>query len=228
MMTRFLRSSLLVGALLFSSGCDGFGDFVDDPLGDFELQLQITDAEVDLGTALRVAVGPDQPAAVRSTIPSNLNVQTINQLQSISLDPSFFTFTAPAGRSGPGAPSGTIGVALFVDGYPVPGAAPLVITITDGAVTGLSTTRIAQATSTLTPAEITALVNRIPEGQRPTLADYQSLTITEVIEQIRASLSGSSIPYTLAVEILSSTNPDAPLTGDLQLSRLNVSAIVTP
>ena len=164
---------------------------------------------------------------MRPSIPSNLNVQTINQLQSLSLEPVVLHVHRACWSFGPRGASGTIGIALFVDGYPVPGAAPLVITITDGAVTGLSTTRIAQATSTLTPAEITHSSTASPKvsGRRwPTTSRLRSPSI----EQIRASLSGSSIPYTLAVEILSSTKPDAPLTGDLQLSRLNVSAIVTP
>ena len=138
-MNRFTRFVALAALAVSATGCDGFSDFVDDPLGDFELTVRVPDAELDLGAGLSVVVSPDAPSTDSGTVPLSLDVERIERIESLSIlasDMSFQASTAPRTARGASAPSGVLRVTVTVSGG---GAGPVSVTedvtITDGAVT---------------------------------------------------------------------------------------------
>ena len=210
---------LLLACAVLLCGCDGFSDFVDDPLGDFQLQLQVTDARIDLGDAVRVPVFPGEPRLIESVVTPGLDIRSVDEIQAITLLPAAFSFEAPRPASG------TVRALLAVDGYPVPGT-PVTVEITDGAVTAVTPSRIATAESRLDAAEVAAFLARLPADERPALADYASLTVDEVRERLQAALGAPDVRVTLGVEVASSS-PERPLVGVLGVSSFLLSGVVT-
>lgn len=201
---------------------------VSTDLDDLDVILQVDDLPVDLGAGITAQVRPGEPTVATADVPTDFDVESIDELDAITLRPGMFTFTAAAARGGAGgaaAPSGTITGYVFVGGVPVPGT-PVTLTVTDGTVTAVSPEVVASAASTIDRAAVEAFIDSLPGAERPDLADWQSLSVDEIRAQISAALAGASLPIAFGLEVTSS-NPDDPLTGSITLSELDVSATIT-
>ena len=114
-MNRTLSALALVAFALSATGCDGFSDFVDDPLGDFELQVRITDAEIPLGDdGISVGVRPGEETTVEGSIDIEKDFGRVDVIESLEIRAEDMVFTADATPNGRGmaAPSGVIRLGL--------------------------------------------------------------------------------------------------------------------
>ena len=221
-MTLLRRSGALLLALLAvgSTGCDGFSDFVDDPVGDFEVQLQVSDVEYDLGVSVDVAAGEPQIEAF--TIDEQLDVEVVQSISDIRIRPQDLVYTPSAERSevatrGTAAASGTISAMLgikYSSGVYVP-MLSATATVEGGQVTSVETI----------PFSFTSY------GQVQTIVEsmgYQfdtSMTVDEAQAQVVAALNEAFAGF---YDFVITTSTTGDLDGSLSLDQFEFDGIVTP
>lgn len=202
---------------------------VTDPLEDVELILDVEDAIVDLGggEGITVPVIPDRPSGKTDRVNNNLEVTSVNDLKSIKLKPEFFSFSAAAGKSGGIAATGVVEVTVAVGGAALP-ESPITVTIQNDVPTNVSpeTIDFQKQTYTVNEDAIDALLEQLPEEERPTLADFKSLTMAEAVELINRELESNEIDIFIGVNVTES-DPSDPLSGELTLKEMIVSAQVS-
>ncbi len=129
-MNRILSALALVAFALSAAGCDGFSDFVDDPLGDFELQVRVTDAELPFGgDGIAVGVRPGEDTTVEGTVAIENDFGRVDEIESLEIraeDMAFVADPTPNGR-GAAAPSGAIRVEVRL--YDAAGTSTLITEI---------------------------------------------------------------------------------------------------
>ena len=133
-----LRFSALLLALALT-GCDGFSDFVDDPVGDFAVKIAVRDAEVPLGDGVTAAVTAGQPTLTRQTVAMDLDVQFVDEIQDLRIRPQDIRFTPDPARvaargvsDATGTLSANVGAVLQATYYPLLAGT---VTLEDGVVT---------------------------------------------------------------------------------------------
>lgn len=225
-MTRLTAFACSLVFLAATTGCDGFGDFVDDPLGDFVVQLQLTDVTIDLGDPFELPILSGEPRAIERSVATNLDVQSVDDLVELALNPSAISFSAVPALPGLAPASGTVRLYALIDGYPLPGA-PIRIEIVDGEVASVSPNRFATAQSTLDSAQVDAFFASVAPDARPFVAAYQSLSVDQVRSQIAAALSSSPVRLAFGTDVESASQTN-PLAGTLTIASLDISALITP
>lgn len=221
-MTKLVRPAALCVALLGLAACD-----ITNPLEDVDLILDIDSAPVAIPASLgTIQVSPNSPRANSGTATNDSDIDHIEELHSITIKPSFLTFTpASASANGNGArmaaaeQDGTIRIFLFLGLVPVPGT-PVVVTVQNGAVTDVDPQEIQIGSATIDAASVSSFIESLPADSRPELDGWQSMTVDEVVDQINASLASGTIPFAFGVE----TTGD--LSGTLRLSELEFDAQV--
>lgn len=219
-MTNILRPATLSLGILALMACD-----VTNPLEDVELRLDIQNAPVEIPASVgTIVVRSGEPTVNEGTATNDTDIDRIEDLQSINLDPSFFSYTAAAsGAAASAAPAasldGTIRLFIFLGGVPVPGT-PVVLTVDDAVVTAVEPQEIDIAGSTVNASTIAAFIESLPPESRPQLDDWQSMTIDEVIAEINAALASGTVPIALGVETTGG------LEGTLQLEQIEFDAVV--
>lgn len=224
-----MRSMMkLVGSVAFSVAAVGMTACeITNPLEDVDLLVEVQDAPVEIPASLgSVAVRPEEPTANSGTATNSSDIDRIEELRSIKLEPGFFAFTpasavsaGPNARAVAAAQDGTIRLFLFLGGVPVPGT-PVVVTIQNGDVVGVSPEVIQIGSATVDKSSVASFVESLGVADRPELENWQSMTVDEMVETINASLASGTIPFAIGVE----TTGD--VTGTLQLSEIQFDAQV--
>lgn len=216
-----IPSAALALAVFALAGCE-----VTNPLEDVELRVDVTDAPVAIpASAGTVAVRSDAPTANSGTATNDTDIERVEELRTIRLQPSYFSFAsavAGADRAGPNATiaaqSGTIRIFIFLGGVPIPDT-PIVVTVEDNVVTGVAPQEIEIASATINAGTIESFLDSLPPGSVPDLADgWQTMTVDEVVAEINQALASSSIAFTIGVEATGG------LDGTLQLSEIAFDA----
>lgn len=223
-----IRSSRLLvlavlPALLFLSACE-----VTDPLEDVNLLLDVDDAVVDLGSGIVVSVQPGSPSAATETVRNDFDVASVEELRAVRLKPEFFAFAAAgAGKQAGVRSTGTIAVYVFVAGIPLPNT-PITLTIENSVVRSVSpnTINLLGTTYDVDRSTIEAFFEDLPPEEQPDLKAWQTMTIDEVRNELNAALSSSAFPIAIGT-IVSSSDPNDPLTGSLELQLLSFDARVS-
>lgn len=221
-MTKLVRPAALCVAFLGLAACD-----ITNPLEDVDLLLDIDSAPVAIPASLgTIQVSPNSPRANSGTATNDSDIDRIEELRSITIKPSSLTFTPASGAATGSAArtiaadqDGTIRVFLFLGDVPVPGT-PIVVTVQDGAVTGVNPQEIQIGSATIDASSVSSFIESLPAGSRPDLDDWESMTVDEVVDQINASLASGSIPFAFGVE----TTGD--VSGTLRLSEIEFDAQV--
>ncbi len=216
--SRLLTALALVSSLAWA-GCDGFSEFVDDPLGDFSVQLDIPDARFELD-GLTVPVAPDRPLAFTVTERTDFGDAAIDGLSAIRLNRDAFSFDPFFDGA---TPSGSFAFYMFIDGVPLPNA-PLTVTVRNGAVSDVTPTE-ATAASQVDLEKVTALAQATGTEIAPDLA---GLSGEQILDRIRASLSTPRVKVAVATEPLDGGPMDDPLLGGITLSEIRVDVLITP
>lgn len=218
--TPLLRSAALgIGlGLLGLSGCD-----VTDPLQDVELHVDLSDAPVDIPASVgTLTIQAGQAAVNTGTVTNDTDIDRIETLRSITVLPSYLTFTpvaaAAAGGADIAAQTGTIEVLVTVNGYPIPPDQPLVITIEDDVVTAITPLSIEFAGVTYNPESIQDFLDSLAGVEVPLIEGWETLTLDQVISEIETALASSSFTISIAV------TPTGDLDGTLVLSQLSFDA----
>lgn len=217
----FVVAGLMV--MIGVSACD-----VTNPLEDVELIVDVEDAQVDLGgSGIAVAVNPGQPAAQSETVNNDLDIASVNELRQIHLKPEFFSFSPSAAKSSAVAATGTLQIALFINGYPLPDM-PITATVVNSVVTNVSPSAISfdGQTYNVDESAIDDLLERLPANQRPNLQDWKGASMSKVVGAINAALESNSIPLSFGIQVTDSDEND-PLSGELILSAISVDAQVS-
>lgn len=209
--------SILVSSLAWA-GCDGFSEFVEDPLGDFAVQLRIPDARFALD-GLSVPVAPDRSLAFSSTERPDFGT-TIDELISVTLDPSQVSFVPFFDGA---TPSGSFAFYGFIDGVPLPNS-PITVTVTDGAVSDLTPLQ-ATADSQIDLARVTAVAR---DNEIGIPADLATLTGRDLLERIRVSLSQPETEVAVVTEPIDGGTQTEPLLGRVTIREVRVDVLVTP
>lgn len=219
-MTNILRPAALSLGLLVLTACE-----VTNPLEDVELRLDVQNAPVEIPASTgTVAVRSGEPTVNSGTATNDTDIERVEQLKSITLDASFFSYTPAAASGAAGATTaasvdGTIRLFIFLGGVPVPGT-PIVLTVSDAVVTAVEPREVVIAGATVNASTIGAFIESLPPQSRPELDDWQSMTIDEVIGEINAALSSGSVPIAIGVEATGG------LDGSLQLEQIEFDAEV--
>lgn len=220
-MTNIFRPAALSLGVLALMACD-----VTDPLEDVELRLNVQNAPVEIPASVgTVVVRSGEPTINEGTATNDTDIDRVEDLQSITLDPSFFSYTSAAAASQTGAATtaasldGTIRLFIFLGGVPVPGI-PVVLTVEDAVVTTVDPQELDIAGSTVNASAIAAFIESLPAESRPQLDDWQSMTIDEVIGAINAALASGSVPIAIGIETTGG------LEGTLQLEKIEFDAVV--
>lgn len=218
----------LVGSVALSIAAVGMTACeITNPLEDVDLLVEVQDAPVEIPASLgSVAVRPDEPTANSGTATNSSDIDRIEELRSIKLQPRFFSFTpasavsaGPSARAVAAAQDGTIRLFLFLGGVPVPGT-PVVVSIENGDVVGVNPEVIQIGSATVDKSSVGSFVESLDLADRPDLEDWQSMTVDEMVETLNTSLASGSIPFAIGVE----TTGD--VTGTLQLSEIQFDAQV--
>ena len=107
-MNRFYSLLALAALTLSATGCDGFSDFVDDPLGDFALQVRVTDAELPLGSdGITVGVREGQETVTEGTVTIPNDFGRIDRIESLTIRAEDMLFTQTAARTARGGSGGS-------------------------------------------------------------------------------------------------------------------------
>lgn len=188
-------------ALLGAAACD-----VPDPLEGVDLIVDVPDAPVELDAASgTVSIEPGRTVATNSTVANETDIETVRELRSVRLDPSFFSFessaiTTPAGTAAAGAAraSGTIVVAVFLNGVPVPGF-PVEITVVEDEVTDVSPGSIPIATAEVDAVSLRALLDDLPADETPPLEAWEEMSLSDIIARINQGLADRDLPVSVVV-----------------------------
>lgn len=222
MMNILRRASLSLGVLALIA-CD-----VTDPLEDVELRLEVQNVPVEIPASVgTVTVRSGEPTVNAGTATNDTDIDRVEQLKSIELHPSFFSYTPTADSGAAGASAATtaatvdgmIRVFIFLGGVPVPGN-PVVLTVEDTVVTAVEPQELDIAGSTVNASMIAAFIESLPPESRPQLDDWQSMTTDEVIDEINTALASGSVPIAIGIEATGE------LGGTLQLERIEFDAVV--
>jgi hypothetical protein len=207
-------------AVLALGACD-----ITDPLEDVDLLLDIPDAPVEIPAALgSVQVSPGEPTANSGTASNDSDIDRVELLRSIQIEPGFFSFapataSLTAGSSIAAAQDGTIRVFLFLGGVPIPGT-PVVLTVQNGAVTDVQPRQIEMESATIDQSAVESFLASLPAASRPDLSAWESMTLDEVVAEMNAALASGSIPFAIGVEATGD------LSGTLRLSEIEFDARV--
>lgn len=220
-MTNRLGPAALSLGILALAACD-----VTNPLEDVELRLNVQNAPVEIPASVgTVVVRSGEPTINEGTATNDTDIDRVEDLESITIDPSFFTYT-PAAAGGAGASAapaasldGTIRLFIFLGGVPVPGT-PVALTVEDAVVTAVEPQELVIAGSTVDASAVAAFIESLPAESRPQLDDWQSMTIDQVIGEINAALSSGSVPIAIGIEATGG------LDGNLQLEQIEFDAVV--
>lgn len=211
------RTALLALVIGFGlTGCE-----ISNPLEDVELHLDVQDVPVELPSSVgSLALKPGETASSSGFVSNELEVTSVNEVSEIEVQPSYFHYSAGAGKTSGPAASGTVTIALFLGGVPIPGAV-VEVTVTNDVVTAVSPTSIKVGTMTVDRAAVDQLLQSLPPAQRPTLADWQSMTIDQVRQKINDALASTGFDFSIVFK----TTGD--LAGGLTIDQFDVSASVT-
>lgn len=207
--------------LLFGiSACE-----VTDPLEDVELIVDVKDAAVDLGASgVSVDVQDGQATATTSNIGNELDVDGV-ELNVVNIKPSFFAFSE--GGTAKGASlldSGTLTVLVSI-GLPPSGPLfplpPVTVTIENNVVTDVQPRSISLLGGTYDIPRIQAIVESIPEDERPNMTALGSLTIAQAKAAAEAALTNQT-GFLFSIVVQSNG-----ISGTLTLSELSIDARVT-
>lgn len=210
-------------ALLGLAGCD-----VSDPLEGVDLILDVPDAPVELDeTSGTVPVQSGETSATNSTVANETDIKEVRELRTVRLDPSFFSFessatasaTRAAAAGSTGTASGTLVVAVFFNGVPIPGL-PVELTIDEDVVTDVSPNSIDLAGASIDASALTALLDDLPADQVPALEAWEEMSVSEVIDRINEGLVTRDVPVSVVV-----TNDD--LEGTFRIEKFEFDAQVS-
>ncbi len=217
---KWIRPAALSLTVLALGACD-----ITDPLEGVDLILDIEDAPVEIPASIgSVQVSPGQPTANSGMASNDSDIDRVEELRSIQIEPGFFSF-APATGSLMGANSiaaaqgGSIRIFLFLGGVPIPGT-PVVVTVQNAQVTDVQPRRIQLGSATIDQSTIESFLASLPAASRPDLAAWESMTLDEVVEEMNAALASGSIPFAIGVDATGD------LDGTLRLSELQFDAQV--
>ena len=207
--------------LLFGiSACE-----VTDPLEDVELIVDVEDASVDLGgSGVGVAVQDGETSASTTAIGNELDVDGV-ELNTVNIKPSFFAFTE--GGTAKGASlldSGTltlvVSIGLPPNGplYPLPA---VTVTIENNVVTDVQPRSISLLGGTYDIPRIQAIIESLPENERPNMTALGGLTIAQTKAAAEAALSNAT-GFLFSIVVQSNG-----ISGTLTLSELSIDARIT-
>lgn len=199
--TSIVRFFLVTLAFLGLTACD-----VSEPLENVDLILDVPDAPVEMDEASgTVPVRPGETSATNSTVPNETDIKEVRELRTIRLDPSFFSFESaaasasggPAG-SAAGTSSGTITVAVFFNGVPIPGL-PVEVTIDDDGVTDVTPSSISLAEASVDAPALTELLDDLPAEEKPSLEAWEGMSVPDIIERINQGLASRDVPISVVL-----------------------------
>ncbi len=217
---KWIRPAALSMAVLALGACD-----ITDPLKDVDLLLDIEDAPVEIPAELgSVQVSPGEPTANSGTASNDSDIDRVEVLRSIQIEPGFFSFM-PATGSVSGASSiaaaqdGSIRIFLFLGGVPIPGT-PVLLTVQNAEVVDVQPRQIQLGSATIDQSSVESFLASLPAASRPALSAWQSMTLDEVVAEMNAALASGSIPFAIGVEATGD------LSGTLRLSEIEFDARV--
>ena len=211
------RLTLLAAVALFASGCDGFSDFVDDPVGDFALKLNVRDAAIPLGDGLTARVTPERPSLVEETVDLDLDIESIERITDLRIRPEDLRFTPSADGAAEARMSGQTGTVSGFVGFNYPITNKFLellsfdVVITDGEVSSI----------TLSSQRYANRFIAVLEGYGYEAGDYSSF---EEARQAAVDILSDyhQLDFVLVVETTGT------LSGDLSLDQIEFDGVVTP
>ena len=207
---RFVRPIMAVAVLLALPACDA-----KDPLEGVDLILEVDDAPVAVGASMQVV--PNQVSSVSINVGASSDIKSVQEITSIMLDPTDFSYTQSAGlraaSSVSAAASGNINVVLRIGNV---GLAAL-LTVQDNVVTNVAPRQLLNLTNfSAWKQAVLDIVENMPESQRPDFSTFENMNPEEVKQELVDLLGGT---FQLHIHVHTS-NPE--LTGTLTLSEFSL------
>jgi hypothetical protein len=210
---RILPTAALLLAVVLPA-CD-----IKSPTDGISVRLNVRDEPVSLGAVGAVQVRPGQVTERSGTITGSTSIASVDALQAIKLQPSFFSFQAAAGDRAQAMASGTADV-IVMSGQST--LLVVVVTVVNNVVTAVNPTTANGETMASHVRTRCAALNAVVPGTCARLGNAANLTADQLVASINAVLAAAQSPITVLVV---PTSGD--LSGSLQVSQFTVDATVT-
>jgi hypothetical protein len=208
---RILPTAALLLAVVLPA-CD-----IKSPTDGISVRLNVRDEPVSLGAVGAVQVRPGQVTERSGTITGSTSIASVDALQAIKLQPSFFSFQAASGDVAQAMNSGTADIFVTEADSILIG---VTVTIVNNVVTAVSPTIADPATMAAHVRTRCAAVNAVVPGACSSAA--LNLTADQIVRRVNFILAAQQSQIRVRV-VPTSGN----LSGSLQISQFTVDATVT-